>query len=567
VFAHKALRGIDNSIAKIYWHAFHSTRRNYDVWIYSDHGQEDSDSYVEKLGITVKKAIEKVYKKFDGGNSARTEDDRIIANAVQDDDHQGVQTHRTRYLGDWFTRWLFSLIGVTYETDELRNKGMGEGVIVTAIGPTGNIYLPRKLQNEERDRFARSLVANAGIPAVLSPDGPGQVSVWNKNGQFRLPEHAREIIGGDHMYLEEITEDLIRLCHHSQGGDFTFLGWSPGDTPLTFPIESGAHAGPGKEETNAFALLPCDIVSSLDEPAFLRTRDLRQSALKFLGRMDPKEPGPAPMPVSLPTRETAPASRTLRVMTYNVHSCIGMDGKISPERIARLIGRHHPDVVALQELDLMRARTGGEDQPHIIAKELEMMYHFHPNMIVEEEHYGNAILSRYPVELVKTVQLPGLLHKPDLEPRGAMWCCIDLGGVKLQLINTHLGLRSAERLRQVRMLCGSQWLEHPRCTGPVILCGDFNALPGSPVCRQIRRKLRDAQFEMKDHSPRATWFSRYPVGRIDHVFVSPEIEVTNVVVSQTDLDKKYSDHLPLIIDISFSSRILQNTTSTNETHS
>jgi hypothetical protein len=37
-------------------------------------------------------------------------------------------------------------------------------------------------------------------------------------------------------------------------------------------------------------------------------------------------------------------SKTFSVMTYNVHSCIGMGGQISPLRIAEVIDRYHPDV-------------------------------------------------------------------------------------------------------------------------------------------------------------------------------------------------------------------------------
>jgi hypothetical protein len=49
----------------------------------------------------------------------------------------------------------------------------------------------------------------------------------------------------------------------------------------------------------------------------------------------------------------------LRILTYNVHRCMGMDGKLSPERIARVIARHTPDVVALQEPDVGRERIAG----------------------------------------------------------------------------------------------------------------------------------------------------------------------------------------------------------------
>ncbi|MCK5581732.1 MAG: endonuclease/exonuclease/phosphatase family protein [Candidatus Omnitrophica bacterium] len=236
-------------------------------------------------------------------------------------------------------------------------------------------------------------------------------------------------------------------------------------------------------------------------------------------------------------------------MTYNVHSCVGMDGKTSPERIARVIGRHEPDIVALQELDKRRPRTGNIDQPHIIAKELEMICHFHPSISIEEEHYGNAIMSRYPIELIYAGQLPTLNNKPNLESRGAIWVNINVGNASIQIVNTHLGLDRKERLKQAQALMSEDWLGKTSCEDPAILCGDFNALPGSPAFKHITQKYSDAQYELDNHRPHPTWFSHYPIGRIDHVFTSPKIEVVNVEVSKTKLDKISSDHLPLIVDV------------------
>jgi endonuclease/exonuclease/phosphatase family metal-dependent hydrolase len=226
-----------------------------------------------------------------------------------------------------------------------------------------------------------------------------------------------------------------------------------------------------------------------------------------------------------------------------------MDGKITPERIARVIGRHEPDIVALQEVDVRRHRTGGIDQPRIIARQLEMFYHFHPNIQIEEEYYGNAVLSRYPMELIRAGQLAKVVGTSRAEPRGAIWTVINVAGIKINFFNTHLGLFPRERIQQVKTLFCNEWIGHPACQGPVILCGDFNALPSSKLCRNVKEVLRDAQRGLENYIPQATWFGHYPIGRIDHVFVSPGIEVTHVEVSRTDLDKISSDHLPLIVDI------------------
>ena len=101
-------------------------------------------------------------------------------------------------------------------------------------------------------------------------------------------------------------------------------------------------------------------------------------------------------------------------MTYNVHRCRGVDRSWSPERIAQVIASCHPDIVALQELDVGRARSGHIDQAEVIARDLGMDVQFFPAMRVMEELYGDAILSRLPARLVKADSLPGIRRMPGV---------------------------------------------------------------------------------------------------------------------------------------------------------
>lgn len=239
-----------------------------------------------------------------------------------------------------------------------------------------------------------------------------------------------------------------------------------------------------------------------------------------------------------------------RILTYNVRRCLGTDGLLSPARIAEVIASCSPDVVALQELDVGRARSGGVDQAWAIAQELGMQHiHFHASLRVMEEQYGNAILTVRPSKLVKAAALPGLLRKPKLEPRGALWASIQVGGVPLQIINTHLGLRGPERLGQVDTLLGHEWLGHPACREPTILLGDFNAPPQSRAYRRLAMQLRDAQLLSRLHRPKPTFPARLPMLRIDHVFVSASVDVLRVETVKTPLARVASDHLPLLVEI------------------
>jgi endonuclease/exonuclease/phosphatase family metal-dependent hydrolase len=247
--------------------------------------------------------------------------------------------------------------------------------------------------------------------------------------------------------------------------------------------------------------------------------------------------------VSLP-----PPPHTVRVLTYNVHSCIGLDNALSPDRVARVIARHEPDIVCLQELDVARARTGGVDQGAAIAERLEMLLHFHPTVTFGEELYGDAVLSRLPMRVVKAGPLPRHPRFP-LEPRGAIWAEIDVGhGAKLQVVNTHLSLSPVEQLVQVDALLSDEWIGGVD-GGHVVLCGDFNALSWFPTCRRIARRLRDAQTSRPGHRPRPTWQGGVRVGRIDHVFVDPSLEVARVRVADDALARVASDHLPVVADL------------------
>src|SRR3954471_5015867 len=91
----------------------------------------------------------------------------------------------------------------------------------------------------------------------------------------------------------------------------------------------------------------------------------------------------------------------VRILTYNVHSCLGMDGQLLPTRIAEVITTTGADVVCLQELDVRRKRSGLVHQGEVIAEELAMHFHFFPAIRAESEEYGDAILSRYPMKLVR----------------------------------------------------------------------------------------------------------------------------------------------------------------------
>lgn len=236
---------------------------------------------------------------------------------------------------------------------------------------------------------------------------------------------------------------------------------------------------------------------------------------------------------------------TLRLMTYNVHRCVGLDRRHSPERIADVIAGYAPDIVALQELEVGHRRTDRVHQPERLAEILGMDFHYHPARRRGDAQFGNALFSRLPMDAVRSAPLPGYV---GMQARAALWASVTVAGLKVQVINTHLGLFHLERVRQARALCGEEWLGHPACSPhPRIICGDFNATPISGAYRLFGSGLRDAQ-RLGDRRARRTWPSFLPVVRYDHIFVCPRIDVHQTQVPSSPLTTLASDHLPVIMD-------------------
>lgn len=235
-----------------------------------------------------------------------------------------------------------------------------------------------------------------------------------------------------------------------------------------------------------------------------------------------------------------------RLLTYNVHRCVGTDRRLDVDRIVAVIGEHEPDIVCLQELDVGRARTGLVDQARTIADKLAMTSRFHPAMRVEAELYGDAIMTPHPEKLIRAAALPTVAGILGLEPRGAIWSEIEIGGVSVNVVNTHLGLVPREQRLQAAALAGSGWLG--ACQGPTLLAGDFNATSITRPYQTLARKLQDCQRQLKLRPSVKTFPSAFPAIRIDHCFVSPEIRISGVMTPYSPLARIASDHLPLVID-------------------
>ena len=244
----------------------------------------------------------------------------------------------------------------------------------------------------------------------------------------------------------------------------------------------------------------------------------------------------------------------LRIATYNVHGCVGIDRKRSEARIADVIAEMSADIVALQELDLGRRRSSGADQTKMIAEQLGWHSHFHPAMRREDEHYGNAILSRYPLSLRRAVELPGVPPFFCRETRAALEVEIETNLGNVHIINTHLGLGWRERFVQAQLFTTAEWQAAIASDIPLVLLGDFNSLRGSRPYRTLSRHMRNIRELIRTTAPIRTFPTRFPVLGVDHIFVNPAIQPLTATVHRSPLARIASDHFPLVGEFVLSPR-------------
>jgi endonuclease/exonuclease/phosphatase family metal-dependent hydrolase len=236
---------------------------------------------------------------------------------------------------------------------------------------------------------------------------------------------------------------------------------------------------------------------------------------------------------------------TIRIMSYNLHSCIGLDGRASVQRIAEVLHRYDPDFVALQELDVGCERSGGTHQVEELKRLWPSEGEFFPLISMRGGSYGIGFLSRLRVTKWEGVVLPQVEQIRPQEPRGLLrvWVTLEHDSgepVELEILNTHLGLTQKARLTQLAELIRSS--DGDRASSQ-ILTGDFNCSPKSEEYRILCRHWKPTQSK-----PEKTWFGTFPTRHLDYCFVRGEATVVSSMVPKDSLTRVASDHLPLMTD-------------------
>ena len=517
-FAHWSLKGIDRAIKDLYLAAYRSQRRNYHVWIFSDHGQEETHSFAMELPEGIKTIVAHCLE-------------MMLATSAAGKARSGVhplpQLFRKKQRRRNFKERLMDVFTVE----------RGTSFSIAATGPVGHLYVAEPIDDDQKSSLAQSLVERGNVPGVLHRAKDGKITWHHAYGQTSVPDGLPERLQTHPASLrDELARDVVKFCENENSGDLVLLGWNWDGSSWSFAPERGGHAGPGPEETQGFLVVPPGTKLPPGATNFVRPAALRDAALGLLGRQQLAAPE---LPPAYPSR--------LRVMSYNVHSCSGMDGRISPARIARVIAEQSPDVVALQELDHGRLRSRGEDQASTIAQILGYHVTFLATVTRGAERYGHAVLSRWPIRTVKVAELPIRSFSIWPEPRGALWSRIFLENTPVNIVTTHLGLSGRERLQQMQTLLGPEWLGPILDNQAIILCGDFNLPPGTAPYRLAADRLRDVASDGSEALH--TFISAKPFARIDHIFVSSHFATETVSVVRNYLTRVSSDHLPLLADL------------------
>ena len=239
----------------------------------------------------------------------------------------------------------------------------------------------------------------------------------------------------------------------------------------------------------------------------------------------------------------------LRVMTYNIHGCVGSDRAVNPDKIAAIIADLDVDIVALQEVDAGHPTPEYRNQAQMIAGVLGVGHIYFP---VEQEglrRFGLAVLSRFPIAGFDRLRLPNVYPLLNPRKRGVLRARLETPAGPICLLNTHLSLFRLERRLQLNALMDEGGVTVVPANEPLVLCGDLNSGPSSDTYKQVSRLLTDVQNASNSGPVEATFHAKSPFFRIDHIFVSAHFRPLKTEVRKTADTAGASDHLPLVVDL------------------
>ena len=267
----------------------------------------------------------------------------------------------------------------------------------------------------------------------------------------------------------------------------------------------------------------------------------------------------------------------MRLLSWNVQWCRGIDGRVDPKRIAAEAKRiADPDVFCLQEIALNfpeMAGSSGENQVEELKKAFRGYEAFFAPAVdlpgkTGRRQFGNLVLTRLPVGRVLRHQLPWPAA-PDVcsMPRTAVEVVVEAPFGLLRVMTTHLEYyasahRAAQiaRLREIHIEACAEHLRvdepgsyesYPRGTRAII-CGDFNLKHDGPEHRQmLDAGFVDAWLALNEGKAREPTFHLHdgePPYCCDYVFVTPDL-VPRLRSLRIDAATQASDHQPVVVEL------------------
>lgn len=204
----------------------------------------------------------------------------------------------------------------------------------------------------------------------------------------------------------------------------------------------------------------------------------------------------------------------LRVLSYNIHHGEGIDRQLDLNRISSVIRSVKPDLVALQEVDQNAERTGSIDQPSELARLTQMHVAFGGNIELQGGRYGNAVLSRLPIERHQNHALPNI---DNGEQRGVieMEVHVPLSREPILLFATHLDHRRDDRERIASATAINDLIAN-RSGVPALLAGDLNDVLDGETLNRLQEK-----WTCTDETPLPTIPVGQPTRQIDFILCRP----------------------------------------------